>query len=1473
MFEKSSHSEWLSLLEVSGPFLAEPVLEAHFPQGLEGLDTLKKRHVRQAYEEWREAQDNADPEFEAFHKAWIDLVLKEALELDEDGDEDVLKAVAGVEEFALEVPEYGVTINPDYAVFASDDQSPSLLIQTLPAGVDIEAVNKTDALAASPVERMVQLCRAKKVRLGLLTNGERWMLIDAPEGGVTSYASWYARLWSQEPVTLQAFVNLLGIRRFFLDSSQQLPALLDESVKHQDEVTDALGGQVSRAVEVLIQALDKADQDKDRELLRGIEPSELYEAGLTVMMRLVFLLSAEERGLLLLGDERYEAYYAVSSLRMQLREQAGLHSEEILSHRRDAWARLLAIFRAVYGGIEHESMRMPALGGSLFNPDRFPFLEGRPKGSNWRQDPAKPLPIDNRTVLLLLDAIQLYQGRTLSYRALDVEQMGYVYEGLLERTVIRAPDITLEVSATKSSKKPWITYGELEDARLNGDSAVKTLFEERTGSSKSRIENDLSKPVSDAEKERLLVVCQSDSSLRDRLAPFYHFLRIDPWGYPLIYLKGSFMVATGSERRETGTHYTPKSLTESIVKETLEPVVYVGPSEGIDRVDWRLKSPLEILDLKVCDLAMGSGAFLVQACRWLSERLIEAWSQSEAQGKWVTNDGMVCGDSGGQQPISNDPEERLMIARRLISERCLYGVDVNPMAVELAKLSIWLVTLAKGRPFGFLDHNLRHGDSLLGIADLDQLRYLDMQADKGSEKKLFAQRIDEAIREASELRAELRERPILDIHDVDAMAHLDQKARKKLEVPELVADALIAETLRSGGRPIEVGLLSIEVGQVLEGDTESLNRLRKRSQAGLATDLPNGKNIRKPFHWCLEFPEVFNQDDAGFDAVVGNPPFLGGQKITGAMGSCYRDYLVDLLAGGKRGSADLVAYFFIRANSITSSSGFFGLIAVNTISEGNTREVGLRSVLESGSTIYRAEPSVVWAGQANVVTSSVFVSKCKWAGPRWIAEERVNNISSSLKSHENWKPVKLEESKGYVFQGVIILGDGFIIDKQTYSQWEEAGDKSCSVVFDYLIGREVNQSPSHTPSRKVINFFDWDQEKAETFRSAYLIVQEQVQPERQRRKATGEFVLRKPLPQRWWQYGEKRPAMFHAIGRGHDFVKHPKGWEALTSPLQRVIVFVTQATKFPCFTLVPNTYVYAHSLCVIASESYSLFGCLSSDLHAVWAFEHGSRLHERLRYTHGDIFETFPFPTGVLEDAKTILQELGQQFFELRSKYMVETNKGMTKFYNDLHEPSLVTPEIVQLRDLQKELNQAVLKAYGFNDIDLEQGFHEVAYLPKGKNIRFTVSEKAREELLHRLAMLNKERHEEEQRKAVPSSSTVVGLRERKSKQIEYDTSPARDRSFDKVAEPKAPQLGLFEMEEAEKTPKPRTGNQWGSNAIEQIYAWLESNEGRWFTKNAILNGCGAQEADWEKAIEVLIAEGDVEKQENEKYTRYRALI
>ncbi len=152
---------------------------------------------------------------------------------------------------------------------------------------------------------MTTLCRATGVRVGLITDGEQWTLVSVPADGGSSLGTWYARIWQQEPVTLQAFVSLLEVRRCFGRPELNLDSLFLRSLEHQDEVTDTLGEQVRRAVEVLVQALDRADLDRDRELLKDVSPAQLYEAGLTVMMRLVVLLCAEERKLLLLGEPIY----------------------------------------------------------------------------------------------------------------------------------------------------------------------------------------------------------------------------------------------------------------------------------------------------------------------------------------------------------------------------------------------------------------------------------------------------------------------------------------------------------------------------------------------------------------------------------------------------------------------------------------------------------------------------------------------------------------------------------------------------------------------------------------------------------------------------------------------------------------------------------------------------------------------------------------------------------------------------------------------------------------------------------------------------------------------------------------------------------------------------------------------------------------------------------------------------------------
>jgi hypothetical protein len=1356
------HDEWLSLLDISGTFLAPPVLKEIYPQGLDALDGLKRKRLRQTFEEWNDSYLAGEKEFPEIHEAWIKEVLLNCLDYGHSGGQ-FLKAGQDIPaSLHCLIREYGVSLSPEFALIDSQREKPNLLlIQSYPRDVDLNKLIKYEHFSATPLDQMVQLCRAGQCRLGLVTNGENWVLIDAPVGSMSTSAGWQARLWIQESISLQSFVHLLGISRFFVTAEEQLPALIDRSLQYQDEVTSALGAQIQRAIEVLIQSLDKYDLESGRTLLHGVTERELYEAALTVMMRLVFLLSAEERGLLLLDDGAYQKNYALSTLRMQLRHEG----PEILELRKDAWSRLLALFRMVYGGVDHDGFRLPALGGSLFDPDRFTFLEGRAKGTSWRIDEAKPLPIDNRTVLLLLEAIQQFEGRTLSYRSLDIEQMGYVYEGLLDRTVIRTTDVILDVGATRSAEKPLVSLTELETIGQSGSAALEAALVERSGSSVSRIRNELARSVDEPLSGKLLTACAGDPVLRDQIKPYANLLRSDSWGYPLVYPAGSYVVTTGSDRRETGSHYTPKPLTEAIVNETLTPIVYVGPAEGLPRENWKLKPPEEILDLKICDPAMGSGAFLVQVCRWLSDRLIDSWANSEADGLVITSEGQAIHSAEASELLPLDLEARIVIARRLIAERCLYGVDINPLAVELAKLSIWLITLSKGRPFGFLDHNLRYGDSLLGINNLEQLVELSMNPTERIQKGIFVKSIRDSVDEAIELRKNLRSQPIRNIHDIELMAKLNSEAREKLNIPHLIADAFIGSILKfSGSASGPQGFaddINIKAGKAFEGSEIDINSLREISNLGLKIDLPFGKSTRKPFHWPLEFPEVFNRARSGFNAIVGNPPFLGGQRITGILGTVYRDWLVQYLANGKRGSADLVAYFFLRVYKLLCPDGAFGLLAVNTIAEGDTRQVGLEQILLNNAIIYSAYPNEPWPGKAAVVTSRIHIYKGSWNGPLTIHHKPVSHISAFLQDRIELTTMRLKANSGMAFQGCITRGLGFVIDPQNAQSMIDSDPKNCEVIYPYLNGDDLNSSVNQTPNRWVINFWDWPEEVAKKYLLPWNWIEEKVKPERHRKKDNGQFACSEVLRNEWWLFEGRRIGLFHATGRGHNFERHPSDWiETSENPL---VIGAARLSKYLTFTRLYSNVVPSDQVVIFSLPSSAWQAILDSCAHHSWAWHlrstHGGV--SGIRYASTDIFETFPFPEA--NESFKNLDGLGDDLSELRKDICHKNNYGLTKLYNQYHDSDIKDPLIERLRKIHVQIDLKVMESYGWSDIDLMHDFIKVSYLPQGDNARYSISESARIEILDRLGKLNAVRYLEEKSANVVADSSLATKQKKKS--------------------------------------------------------------------------------------------------------------
>ncbi len=1354
----SRHSDWYNLVPQSGQFVALPVLDRVFPQGLDRMSPTTRKRLVGGYEEWSEAMAGSTPA-QALHDAWIDLVLSEGLDYD---GRILLHGPQIPGALSVAVPEHGETIAPSFLLADPTDGDRTgrtrMPISVWSPAQELLEPPLDRKWVATPVDRMTFLCRATGHRLGLVTNGREWICVNAPAGMTSGHAVWSARYWAEEPVTLEAFHSLLGARRFFaVPEPDTLEGMLEESIEHQKEVTDKLGAQVLKAVEVLGRSLDRADREAGGRLLADVSPKELYEAVVTVMMRLVFLLCAEERDLLLLGDPAYDSNYASSTLAARLRSDADRIGIEVLERRHDAWPRLLATIRAVFGGIQHDNLRMPALGGSLFDPDRFPFLEGRKRETSWLDTQCAPLPVDNRTVLHILESLQLLQDRKrkgeaqrLSFRALDVEQVGHVYEGLLEHKAVKVEEPTLGLIG-KQNLEPEIPLSELDAAADNGVDSLLALLSERTGKPGASIERALAAEPASRTAEIIDWACGHDRDLAGRIMPYHALLREDEWGHPMVFLSGSFMVTEGLERRKTGTHYTPRIFTEEMVQETLEPLVYIGPADGKPRAEWILRPPAELLDLKICDMAMGSAAFLVQVCRWLGDRLCEAWAEAESRGEAVLDDGSVVDDARGRDTIPARLDEREVHARRLIAERCIYGVDINPMAVELAKMSIWLVTMSKGRPFGFLDHNLKCGDSLLGVTGIDQLLHFHLDPEKGRElhHSLFdiGSFVKPAIERALEARRQLRQTRIIDIEDVRAIQTLHEQSQEAVKPIEAMADLLVGVAMANAGAK-RAGLDKelVRAVHLIIRDLESQHGIgdstAERACTLLDEGCPEHLKPRHPVHWAVEFPEVFQRDVPGFDGIVGNPPFMGGQKLTGSLGKPCREYLVDNLANGMRGSADLVAYFFLRAVELLRRNGNFGLLAVNTIAEGDTRQVGLEQILIAGNSIFSTHPNESWPGEAAVVTSRVHVHKGKWCAECRRSGERAFHISAFLSDREEWTPKRLAANANKSFQGSIVLGMGFTMSEKEALALIEKDPRNKDVLYPYLNGEDLNSHPEQKPSRWVINFWDWPEERARSYPDVFRIVEEKVKPDRDKLGNTPDDRRRK---KHWWLYGRDAKALYHAIGRGHLFEKHPEGWDSRTRA-SHLVLAITRVSKTLAFACIKNDIVFSEATVVFTFQGYNDFSILQSCLHQAFAWQHASKLKNDLRYSPTDAFETFPYPTS---SDLAMIAEAGEELHDKRQESMRTLACGLTDLYHCVHDGNHCDDLTSSLRELQVLLDFVSTAAYGWSDINLQHDFHRVAYLPENDNIRFTISEKARLEILRRLLELNRERYEEEVRQGL----------------------------------------------------------------------------------------------------------------------------
>ena len=1329
----AAHLEWIGFVRPTGLVVSAPALVK--------AGVILNRHDREGQRLLKECVIGEDdqhlslPDFEAFAKTVLGWNFSP-------------KGYAGTAEVPIPddlqvpVPESGEVLAPDFAVRSGPlkrlqvpampvgrpDEEPSqwqILITICDPCQDLDGgISGGRGLEMSPHGRMERLLRQTNVTAGLLFNGTTLRLISAPRGENSGWMDFQVRDMVQtagRPICSAMRALLSQTRLLSVPRDKRLNALLDDSRKFQNEVSERLAEQVLHSLYELLRGFQAAHDASKGELLRqplAEDPDEVYRGLLTVVLRLVYLLYTEERDMLP-QDETFLDAYSPSSLYERLRADAALYPDT-MDQRYGAYAQMLALWRMVHDGAKAPEMWLAPRYGDLFHPDRYPFLEGRSQEPRQVVERIEPPLVGDGTVYRVLEKLIVLDGERISYRALDVEHIGSVYETMMGFRLERATGQSIAIKAATRHGAP--TTLDLE-----------VLLNEAPRSRAKWIRDGTDRKLT-AKVSKAARIANTVDEMHAALASV-----IDRNATPDLVQFGNMVLQPSQERRRSGSHYTPRELTEPIVRKALEPIMARLRDEagGPPHAE-------QILDLKVCDPAMGSGAFLVEACRQLADALIAAWRAYDTM------------------PEIPPEEDETIFARRQIAQRCLYGVDRNPKAVDLAKLSLWLTTLAKDHPLTFLDHALCYGDSLVGPS----IRMLQSFHWKGNikafEAGFEALKVRSHLEQAGELRQLIREADNT-VTDWELRDLLEQSRRETHSV-RLLGDLLLAAFFRESTPTARESRRKKIADKVLAGSSDEYRTYLaewRHSDPSFVT-----------FHWQIEFPEVFDRANPGFDCIVGNPPFLGGKKISTVYGTEYRDWLGVLHKGSNR-NADLVSHFFRRSFDLVRQSGTVGLIASNTISQGDTRSSGLGWICRSGGDIYEARRRVQWPGLAAVIVSVVHIGKGFNRLDRYLDGQPVEKITAFLfhgGGHDD--PTRLVSNVGKSYIGCYLRGMGFTFDDKSNSEVAaplsvkdeliRKDSRNAEHIAPFIGGEEVNSNPTHSHHRYVIDFGDaplrrehlgqeWTDADAglrdEWLRDGIVpldyphavaadwpdllqVVEQRVRPYRARlSNSTANNVHKR----KWWVFANTRPRLREAI-----------------SGLDRVLVICCSASPYAAFTFLPTGRVYAHSIAVFPMATYAAFSLLQARTHEFWARLIGSTLKDDLRYTPSKCFETFPLP----QDWENLLglEGSGEKYYEFRANLMVRNGEGLTKTYNRFHDPYESDAEIVELRRLHTAMDRVVLNAYGWADVPtdceflLDYEIDEESWGRKRKPYRYRWPDDVRDEVLARLLELNAERAAEEAR-------------------------------------------------------------------------------------------------------------------------------
>jgi hypothetical protein len=950
-----------------------------------------------------------------------------------------------------------------------------------------------------------------------------------------------------------------------------------------------------------------------------IQPDLLYEASLSLLYKLLFLLYAEARDLLpVRGD--YRDY----SLLQKTREIAvKIDRQQVFSRTSTGiYDALLSLFRIVDRG--DANLAVPRYNGGLFDMEegRVNCFLGQYK-------------LSDAVLAPILDKLARFEGQPIDYSFLGVRQLGSIYEGLLEyRIVIEGESVHLEND--QGERKATGSY-------YTPDYIVKYIVSHTL------------KPI-----------------LEQRAQQF-----------------GDLMTEIATRRQESSDR-------------RLGNLSQQGLQKDLQRLE--KKAITTLLDLKLCDPAMGSGHFLVEAVDYLTDELIQILNLYPEDNPVLTmlettRQNII--DNLRQQGIILDSPtlEPTQLLQRVVMKRCIYGVDINPMAVELAKVSLWLHSFTVGAPLSFLDHHLRCGNSLIGTTA--KAAEAAMIEEESGQLTLLTGPFVGLLR-AAEIMRGISTLSDATFAEVEASEQLFRDFDSQAKPYKRLLDVFLSRFF--GVKT------AIEFLQRYGGNISAINwdKLPPSDQRILdqAASLYKDKRF---FHWDLEFPEVFIdldsaswKDNPGFDAVIGNPPYVrqeGLKEIKPFLKENYQSF---------HGVADLYVYFVEMGVLSLQQGGHLGLIISNKFMRANygtklrqflTQQTTIKEIIDFGELPVFSEaatfPSIILIENNIVGQQNVLVSKIKSLKFNSLIDV-INDLSyyvceNSL-SVEGWSLAKNELAKIInklnkdnislaqyiqlqIFYGIKTgCNEAFFIDQYTRSKLIESDPKSAEIIKPLVVGDDIRKYE--------INY----QEIFLIFTRRGININEYPTIKKHLEKFKSKLEPKPELHSGSWQGRKAGNYKWYEIQDTVDywtFFEHPK-------------IIYPDIAKESRFTLDNNGFYSINTTYLIPSQSYYLLALLNSSLIFFYMSQNSAVLGDtekqgRLRF-FGQYMENIPIRKISFTTAKDRRQECLEKLiksYQEKQEILKEIEEHIRREETDIVHDILayLAEQMIEInREKQKEI-------------------------------------------------------------------------------------------------------------------------------------------------------------------------------------------